>query len=90
MDKKFETGKLGLPPKGTVQKDDEKDVDRVVAKLHERSLDLVERTVRVNVDVPVSLHTAIREHVSSLRPKKTLSEYFIDLAKKDLKWKDPI
>ena len=87
--KNIDFGKLDLGTKKPVKKPAGSSTtvsDQAVEKIHKQAEEAKktpkERTKRVTLDIPLSLHAAIRKH--TFDEGITMKEYFLTLAKADI------
>ncbi|MEO1517205.1 MAG: hypothetical protein AAFV95_19425 [Bacteroidota bacterium] len=94
MAKKIDLSKLELGPKKSIKKPSPPDVEDAVRKIHaSESIPTAstaapestapERTRRVTLDIPVSLHKKIKVRVFDM--DTSMKKYFLELAQLDLK-----
>ncbi|MEM9921323.1 MAG: hypothetical protein AAF990_24695 [Bacteroidota bacterium] len=94
MAKKIDLSKLELGPKKSLKKPSQTNIEEAVRKIHEPAPTAqqpapklpsteVERTRRVTLDIPVSLHKKIKARVFDM--DTSMKKYFLELAKMDLK-----
>lgn len=77
--KEIDFGKLGP---ANHQEEPHIDTEEAVARIHDE-LPSKERTKRITIDIPFSLYVDVRTKV--VKEEKTLKDYFLSLAAKDLK-----
>ena len=87
MAKKIDLSKIDLSPRKPLKKKAQPNVDEAVRQIHTEEVAPVkpkrEVTKRVTLDIPLSLHRAIKRRVFD--SDKTMKEYFLELAQLDLK-----
>ncbi len=73
-----------LPPKKNINKTPERDVEAAVRKIHPETAFNGGKT-RITLDMPADIYQAVRVHV--VTNDLTIKDYFLELARKDLKLK---
>jgi len=90
--KKIDYSKLQLGNKKRITKPSERETeetDKAVQQIHKEEMQQApakkekERTKRVTLDIPISLHAEIRKKTFDMGT--TMKKYFLDLAREDLR-----
>ncbi len=80
--KKLDSSKLLGPKIDIIKETPYNNIETAIKKIHETK-PVEEKTTRSTLDIPVSLHKKIKQQMLN-NDIKTLKDYFLDLAKKDL------
>lgn len=80
--KKLDSSKLLGPKIDIVKESRNGNIESAIKQIHETK-QVEEKTTRSTLDIPVSLHKKIKQQMLN-KDIKTLKDYFLDLAKKDL------
>jgi hypothetical protein len=80
--KKLDSSKLLGPKKDFIKNNNPNDIETAVKQIHQAGIEK-EKTSRVSVDTPVTMLKDIKRRMLD-RDIKTIKDYFLDLARKDL------
>jgi len=80
--KKLDSSKLLGPKIEIIKENPHNNIETAIKQIH-KTKQVEEKTTRSTLDIPVSLHKKIKQQMLN-NDIKTLKDYFLDLAKKDL------